>query len=340
MSDRRLPEAVLRVVGAAGIGHGRCLVAVSGGVDSVTLLHVLAGLSSGLDLALAVGHVNHQLRGAESDQDEDSVRMLAQELGIPFYVVAAPPSSVRSGKSSQVRPTLQEAARHVRYRALRGFASDWGADVIATAHNADDQAETLLLRILRGCGPDGLAGIPERSRDGLLLRPFLGISRDAIETYASAQGLTWREDSSNASMTYARNRLRAQWLPDLMKEFNPQLVRALGNLAAAQQRDQVWMRDQVDQEAARRVVHDQDGLWIDCTDWSSLPEALAWRLARYLLHEAGGGRDVSQRHLVRLLRCLEATPESTGRTEFPGGLRLERQHSRARLFRVEMGPAC
>ena len=325
---------VARAVESAGLAGRRCMVAVSGGVDSVTLLDVLAALSREQGFDLAVGHVNHQLRGKESDGDEASVEQCARRLGVPCLVAAADPSSARTGRSSGARPTLQEAARQVRYAALERLASRCQADVIATAHTADDQAETLLLRMLRGCGPEALVGIPERSRDGLLLRPLLAVSRDEVCAYAAARSLSWREDSSNLNRGYARNRLRHDWLPGLRQDFNPKLVRALGNLASAQQRDEAWMQVEVEREAARRLEWREGELWIECGTWDELPEAMAWRLARHALHEMGCRRDLSHAHLVRLLRGLGAEEAPMGRIEFPGGLRLERRGGRARLFRV------
>ena len=340
LAVRAVRGRVARGVETAGLAGGRCMVAVSGGVDSVTLLDVLSELAPELGFDLAVGHVNHQLRGKESDGDEASVESCARRLGVPCLVATADPSSARSGRPSGARPTLQEAARQVRYAALRRLASRWQADVIATAHTADDQAETLLLRMLRGCGPEALVGIPERSRDGLLLRPLLAVSREEVRAYAAARNLSWREDSSNLNRGYARNRLRHDWLPGLRREFNPQLVRALGNLASAQQRDQAWMEIEVEREAARRIEWREGELWIDCGAWDQLPEALAWRLARPAFHQMGGGRDVSHTHLVRLLHGLGAEQAPMGRIEFPGGLRLERRGGNARLFRVEQDPAC
>ena len=208
----------------------------------MTLLHALHGLSERGQLKLSIGHVNHGLRGAESEADEAAVRAAAAALGLPVFAQRVDPRALREGRSSRERPTLQEAARSLRYPALRGMAERAGAAHVATAHTADDQAETVLLRLLRGTGPDGLAGIPERSSDGVVVRPLLRIARAEIERYAAEQRLSWREDASNQRRDYTRNRLRLDWLPGLAAAFNPRLLRAIGDLAEALRTDAEWIR--------------------------------------------------------------------------------------------------
>jgi tRNA(Ile)-lysidine synthase len=313
------------------------LVATSGGVDSTVLLYGLRELSEEFGLKLSVGHVNHGLRGAGSEADEASVHSVAATLGLDFASRQVEPQAVRRDAPSSRRLTLQEAARQLRYRALHSMSDELGADLVATGHNANDQAETLLLRMLRGTGPAGLVGIPVRSRDGRVIRPLLRVSRRDIETWARGRGLSWREDPSNRSLGYARNRLREQWLPGLARDFNPQLLRAIGDLAEAQYWESQWFEAEVDREAAARFLLDGDSLWIERKDWAALPVALARRLARRALHEVGGGRWVSRVHLERMLDFLaEARPHA--RLELPGGLQLERQGMRFRLSEVSPLP--
>jgi tRNA(Ile)-lysidine synthase len=203
------------------------------------------------------------------------------------------------------------------------MAAEAGCPKLATAHNADDQAETVLLRLLRGSGPDGLGGIPVQSPDGVVIRPLLRVSRRQIESYAAERAFSWREDRSNAKCDYARNRLRLRWLPGLTEDFNPQLLRAIGDLAEAQSRDSEWIAALVEQEAAVRFFPEADGLRVRAEGWDLLPEALARRLARWGLRECGAARDATRVHLERMLSFLRS-----GRTgshiELPGGLRLER----------------
>ena len=323
-----------RAVDALGLSGRSVLVAVSGGLDSNALAHALLEITREKCLKVSIGHVNHGLRGDESEADQQAVLQLADRLGVPAFSRRVEPAQLREGRSSRERPTLQEAARTLRYRALREMAEEGGCQHVATAHNANDQAETVLLRVFRGSGPDGLGGIPERSSDGVVVRPLLRVSRTEIEAYAAQRGFTWREDRSNLSVAYARNRLRLRWLPGLAGDFNEQLLMAVGDLAEAQRRDSEWIGALVEQEAALRFTPRGCWLRIRAEDWDELPEALARRLARWGLRRCGGGRDVTRVHLERMLAFLR-TARSGARLELPGGTRLERDREGFRLGPTE-----
>jgi len=320
-------DAVAQSIASLGLAGERILVAVSGGIDSCVLLAALAARASALDVAVCVGHVDHGLRGAESDADAAFVVEVAEALGLPVGVEHAPPAPLREGASNRDRPTLQEAARTVRYAALERMAGDMRASRIATAHTLDDQAETVLMRLLRGTGPEGLGGIRELSRDGRLLRPLLGVSREEIAAYASEHGIAWREDSSNAGDHYTRNKLRRDWIPRLRAEFNPQLLRAIGNLAEAQRRESDWMGEQADAVAARLFRKREDGIEIEAGEWDRYPDALARRLIARAMAELGAGRHVSRVHLERAIAFLrgEAGDRVGAAIELPGGLMLMRR---------------
>jgi tRNA(Ile)-lysidine synthase len=334
MLEREISRAVTRL----GLAGRRVLVAASGGLDSTALLHLLHAQPRRHRLQLSVGHVNHGLRGEASDADQAAVEALAGALGLPVRTLSADPRPRRKGGSSRARPTLQEAAREARYGALREMAAELGAERIATAHTADDQAETVLLRLLRGSGPDGLGGIPELSTDGVIVRPLLSVSRRELTGWATARGLVWREDASNAKAEYARNRLRLRWLPGLAREFNPQLLRALGGLAEAQRRDAEWIDAQVAREIASRFALEGRWLLIEAKDWSELPEALARRLARAALRLSGAGREVSRAHLLRMLAFLR-TGRPGSHIELPGGRVLRRERTGFRLGSCALAPS-
>lgn len=299
------------------------LVAVSGGVDSVVLLDALAALRTETGMALAVGHVNHGLRGAEAEADQAFVREAAEARGLVFAVRRVEPHAAREAGTSRTRPTLQEAARILRREALLGMAEEAGADHVALAHHRDDQAETVLLRLFRGTGPEGLGGIAERSLGGRLVRPLLRVSRRALEAYAAEGGLAWREDASNRDPAYARNRLRLR-LRELGDELAPGWERAVADLAEAQRRESEWLESELDAIAPRWIERaPEGGLRLPAEGWEALPEALARRLLRRAWHELGGGRDVSRRHLDRA-RVFLRTARVHAQLEWPGGLVLER----------------
>lgn len=323
---RELDRAVRRL----GLSGTPVLVAVSAGIDSVVLASALARNAGLWGLEVRIGHVHHGLRGSEADADQAAVASLAECLEVPFAARRVDPRARRAGRSSRDRPTLQEAARDLRYGALREIAEALEAPVIATAHNADDQAETVLLRLLRGTGPDGLAGIPERSPDGWVARPLLRVSRAEIEAWARANAVAWREDPSNADPVYARSRLRRDWLPGLAEAFNPRLLRAIADLAEAQQRDSEWIDAAVTRELRARFSIEGSWLHIDTRDWAEIPEALTRRLARAALVACGAGRHVERVHLERIVAFL-GTARTGSRLELPGGLTLLRDRGHDRL---------
>ena len=204
------------------------LVAVSGGADSVALLH-LWRLRERFGIRLAVAHLNHGIRGAAADADATFVRRLVQRLKLPLVEERAEvPQQARAAGVS-----LEMAARAARYAFFQRAAVKLGAAAVAVAHNADDQAETILLRIARGTGPDGLAGMnPVSQRDGLkIVRPLLGVTRANIVAYLKQQRLRSREDASNRDLHHLRNRVRHEILPLLERRLNPQIRTALLRMA-------------------------------------------------------------------------------------------------------------
>ncbi|WP_298272148.1 tRNA lysidine(34) synthetase TilS [Geobacter sp.] len=196
------------------------VVAVSGGPDSVALLDILAGLTA-LRLRLVVAHLNHSLRGDESYEDERFVAGLAASYALPFESETA---DVR-GFSRRERLSLEDAGRRCRYGFFDRLAGRYGASSVALAHHADDQAETLLLRLLRGAGVTGLSAMAPHTADRYV-RPLLALTRHEIERYLQARGLSFRIDSSNADITFLRNRIRHELIPALAR-FNPEISRRL-----------------------------------------------------------------------------------------------------------------
>ena len=207
----------------------RVAVAVSGGADSVALLRVLLELRGELGIVIAVAHFNHQLRGAESDSDEQFVAELAAKHDLPFF---AGRGDVR-GHADINHRSLEHAARFLRYQWLIDLAHQERFDAIATAHNSDDQAETVLMKFLRGAGTKGLAGIhPVLVLDEVpIIRPLLETPRAGIETYLDSLRQPWREDHTNLDTQHTRNRIRHELLPLLERDYNPNLRQLLAETA-------------------------------------------------------------------------------------------------------------
>ncbi|HTX17557.1 MAG TPA: tRNA lysidine(34) synthetase TilS [Bacteroidota bacterium] len=201
----------------------RVLAGVSGGVDSVVMLDLLSQLSREWEFDLAVLHVNHQLRGIESDGDERFVTRLSGRYGLNVFVgrVATREEAARK------KISIQEAARNLRYAYFEAKRIELRGDLVATAHNADDNAETMLLNLFRGTGIDGIAGIPIRRPEARIVRPLLFASREEIEAYARSRKLKHREDSSNRTEKYSRNFIRRRIMPLVEERLNPSAVRTL-----------------------------------------------------------------------------------------------------------------
>lgn len=219
------------------VGLRRCtalgthvLVAISGGADSVALLRGLLQLREPLKLMLRAAHLNHQLRGADADADAEWVATLCQRFEVPCDVQVAPIRAL----AEQTRRGLEETARDARYEFLQATATRHGCDVVATAHTADDQTETVLHHILRGTGLTGLRGM-EWSRSlgdsTRLIRPMLAIRRAEVEEFLTELGQDFRQDATNQDVSLTRNRLRHELLPRLEQDFNPRVREHLCQLA-------------------------------------------------------------------------------------------------------------
>jgi len=330
-----LPRSFEEAVCGPGIAGRHVLVAVSGGLDSVTLLHGLHRFRERAALTLTVAHVHHGLRGDDADGDEAFVIARATELALPVVQARVEPGRLRETGPKRARPTLQEAARRLRWEALEALRERVDADCIATAHHLDDQVETVLMRLMRGTSPEGLGGMAPISADGLRVRPLLDTPRAEIEVWAAAEGLCWREDASNQSDAYTRNRLRRHWIPGLSADFNPQLLRAVARLAEAQRRDSAWIERLVGEIEPDWVVPEPDARVLRLEGWAELPEALARRLVARAVTDLGGGRDLSRTHIDRVLAFLAAPERHEGgrSLELPGGLRVVRESKRFRLAR-------
>lgn len=316
--------------------NGHILCAVSGGADSVCLLHWLSRLRAEFGFSLTAAHYNHQLRGAESRRDEDFVRSFLQTCcpGVPLITgsgdVAAQAQASGCG--------IEETARNMRYAFLQEAAQQVGADVIATAHNAEDNAETVLLHLLRGSALRGLTGIHPR-RDNLI-RPLLTTRRQEIEQYLQRYGLPHVEDSSNADDRFTRNRVRHQLLP-LLEQLQPQAVPHLGQTAQLLTRDEAFLTD-----LARQSLPEPQpvsgGLSVPAHAIAQASDALATRMVRLLLEQLNDdGGKCTAAHLQDTIALCRSTDPSA-RISLPGDIVARRVYDRLELVRessaVELHP--
>ena len=274
------------------------LCAVSGGADSVYLLHRALEGAAERGCAVYAAHYNHCLRGAESERDEAFVRGLCERLGVELAVgrgdVAAYAAEHGMG--------TEEAARTLRYEFLEGAADSFGCERIATAHNADDNAETMLLALTRGSGIRGLAGIPPRR--GRIVRPMLGITRAEIEAWLEEHGCAHVEDSTNASLDYSRNKLRALVMP-VLRSLNPEFSAAAGRASALLRSDEEFLSDL----AADFLAKCPPGR-VSCAELAALPRPVASRVVRMMAPRA-----MSSGHVEAVLALAKA---ASGRADVPG----------------------
>jgi tRNA(Ile)-lysidine synthase len=289
--------------------HGdRVAVAVSGGADSVCLLTVLVDLAPRSDLKLSVVHVNHNLRGEASRADAEFVRALAERHGLECMMKSI---ALAAGGN------LEERARAARLAIFRELVESGAASRIAVGHTRSDQAETVLYRFLRGAGATGLAAIHPVTREGLV-RPLIGVERRAIVEFLESRGIGWREDASNASLNFARNRIRHGLLPSLLREWNPALVETLAHTADLSFEEELYWRDEIDRLAARHLRQGWGGVLLRTGDLTGLPLAAARRLVRHAVDVArGGGYPVDFRHVEEIME-LAVQPKGNGRVQVAG----------------------
>jgi tRNA(Ile)-lysidine synthase len=254
-------------------------VAVSGGADSVCLLHLLASLAASWNLRLTVLHLDHGLRGEESFQDAELVRALAASLGLPI--------EIRRASLAGVPGNCEQAARTARLDFFRDALAAHSLDRVALGHTRSDQAETVLFRFLRGSGTAGLAAIRPATPAGIV-RPLLEISRDEVRQFLRDRGLPWREDSSNASPHFARNRIRHDLLPQLRDGWNPAIEATLAHTADWALAEESWWEAEIDRLAADLFAAQDGRLILSAEALRDLPLAPARRLIRRAIAQAKG----------------------------------------------------
>ncbi len=286
------------------------LVAVSGGADSVCLLSLLARSRARLGICLTVGHLNHCLRGAAAEADAALVTRFAESLELPVVVGR---SDVRR-MARRRAVSLEMAAREARYAFLAETARRCGATVVATAHTAGDQAETVLLKLMRGAGLRGLAGIPRKTtiNGTTVVRPLLDVSGAALRDYLRGRGVEWREDASNAEVRFLRNRVRHELLPLIAERFNPGIETALCRTARICAEEDAWLDTLV--HGLREACCGADGR-LDAGNLRAQPLAARRRIVRSWLVESGVAPEIVDFEVVD--RILKLSESGAGSGEAP-----------------------
>lgn len=322
MSGTVLHEVIKEELLALDAVGARLMVAVSGGPDSVALCRLLHDLRTDLSLDLIVAHVNHQLRQPAADEDEGFVRDLASRLGLPFECRRLTPEE--RGRSDRYR-TLEEWAREARYAALAEIARETASPFVATGHTADDQAETVLLRIVRGTGLAGLTGIPVRRQlvPGVeVIRPALRLRREALVEWLRTIGQPYRTDELNLNPAFTRNRIRHEVLP-LLRQINPRVEEAICRLSSVAAEYLAVLEPLTAELRQRAVLYDgEQKVILSAPALERAPGILARELFRELWAEKGWPQQAMG--FTEWSRLEDLLYSNEGVVELPGHIRARR----------------
>ena len=301
------------------------IVALSGGADSTLLLDLLTRLP-GYALHLVAAHLNHCLRGAESDADEEFCRRLAARHAIPFESRRIDVGSMASASGLN----LEDAGRRARILFLDEIREERGAAVVVLAHHADDQAETVLMRLLRGSGMTGLSGMAYRNSRGYV-RPLLDVTRSEIEQYLRRCSLEWREDASNSDPAYLRNRIRHQLLP-LLETYNPAIRSALASTAAIIGGDEALLIELTDQAFAASCRMEKGRVVSSVAQLRTLNPALRRRVLRRAFKQLAGTLErVGQRHIDAICNLIDSA-RPNAKLALPQAVTAVREYDRLLLI--------
>lgn len=312
----------------------RVIVGVSGGPDSLTLLHILLNLKEKYSLELFVVHLNHQLRGQEAEQDACFVKAIASKWNLPVIIESRDILAYAQAK----KLSIETAAREVRHNLYEQIAGNVGASKIALGHNADDQAETILMRILRGTGEEGLAGIaPVRAK---IIRPLLEVNRREIENYCLLNELEFRIDSSNLETIYERNKIRLQLLPLLEKEYNKSIKKSLLRLGRLSRDDcDYWNKETVSFLAEHVLMKQKNQIIINWLPLVELHSAFQRRVLRQAIKYVQGNLfNVSFEQLEDARRFFLTAEQ--GKKILPSGLLLEKSYNQLLIQKEETKEFC
>jgi tRNA(Ile)-lysidine synthase len=307
------------------------LIGVSGGPDSVALLHILLACAPAYSLRIAMAHLNHCLRQEESDRDQTFVTALAKRLKLPLYVER---QDVRRYQKHR-HLSLEEAARELRYRFFHDIAIRHGFEKIALGHHSDDNAELILMCLLRGSGPVGLSGMPP-VRDDKIVRPLIHLRRSQIMNYIAAEQLDYIEDSSNRDSQFLRNKIRNQLIPELKAGYNPKLIDSLNRLAAILDAEDQMLDNLIQPIFEKAMIFEKQGrLELDIKELNQQPLAVKRRLVRKaILRVKGNLHRIAFVHIEAVLRLVQKGPRA-GALDLPDRMCICRDDDILSVFREE-----
>lgn len=321
-------------------------MAVSGGADSVALLVAMADSRAETGIVLSAIHVHHGLRGAEADGDAEFVSQIAKRLDMPLCTKHGDVAALAAERGQGI----EEAARALRYQSFQELLAEHRVDTIATAHTLDDQAETVLMKMLRGAWTEGLGGIAPvvTMKGGCIVRPLLEVARAEVVAYLEGRGQPWREDSTNQELTFTRNRVRYTLLPQL-REFRPRIAEQLSRMAAVARDEEAWWARELARVMPGMVLlgkpvrgggranstrPGEAGVAVELERLRALHPALQRRVLRAAAEQLGSALSFDQTEAVRALTDVgERLAGKGGRVELGAGLTAERTARELRLSR-------
>ncbi len=314
----------------------RLIVGVSAGMDSMVLLHVLNACRQELNLSLIVAHINHGLRPEESEKEAELVREVSERLGLPFEY-----GQFDVKEFQRVRGlSLQDAGRKIRFHFFNILLSKYDAQKIALGHHADDQVETVLLRLMRGSGLKGLKGMLP-IREGRVIRPLLEVWREEIESFAEEKGIPYLSDSSNLRGDYLRNRIRLNLIPAIEREYQPNFKAVIKRASAILREENDYLERGADEACQKIVRESENALSFRFSEYQSLHQAIQWRVVQKMLIRIYG-RDMScdeeEWPGVNQLYKKLYQPAPSLLLELPHGVFLEKRYDIVSLVKGEARP--
>ena len=309
--------------------NDKVLVGVSGGPDSITLLHILNSLKKEYLVDIVVAHLDHKFRGEESSSDRIFCECLAKKYGleIVFEEIDVPKIAKEKGISPE------EAARFERYDFFKRTAKERGIKRIAVGHTRDDQAETVLMRLIRGAGMKGLGGIsPVKEMQGfIIIRPLIEASRKEVEDFISETGLKFRKDSSNDKTIFTRNKIRLELIPLLERDFNPNIKEVLANMAENLQIENEFFAKYGKRKFKGMAKIKQGEIFIDLKKFKKQPEAVRKRILRASLEELKGDlRRLTYQHWKEMEELIDSRPVNSI-VDLPAGISVTKDKTNISL---------